>query len=74
MLVTQQQLAEAMHFDAGQTAKIEKCLRDQSIQFFYGRAGCIWTTTELIAQASAHTLTSAENITIDKHHGQAACT
>jgi len=73
MLVTQAQLAEATGYQPDQAARIEKCLRDQGIQFYYGRAGCIWTTTELIAQARAHTLTSAEHIKIDSNpHGKAA--
>lgn len=73
MIVTQAQLAEAMHYGPGQTAKIEKCLRDQGIQFFYGKGGCIWTTTELIAQAHNKAVASNDHITIDgPHHGQAA--
>lgn len=72
MLVTQAQLAEATGYKPDQAARIEKCLRDQGIQLFYGRAGCIWTTTELIAQAHQSALASGEHITIDSPHGQAA--
>jgi len=72
MIITQAQLAEATGYNPAQTAKIEKCLRDQGITVFYGRGGCIWTTTELIAQARIGTVTSADTIKIDSHHGQAA--
>ena len=65
-IVTQEQLAEAMHFEPNQTARIEKMLRDQGITVFYGKGGCVWTTTECIAQAANSELRS-EKITIDGH-------
>lgn len=72
MLLSQEQLAEALHFAPNQTAKIEACLKSQGISYFYGKGGCVWTTTELIAQAGAHTSANSDTIRIDDHHGQAA--
>lgn len=72
MILSQEQLAEAMHFEPNQTAKIERCLRDQGITYFYGKGGCIWTTTELIAEAAHKALASNDDIRIDKSHGKAA--
>lgn len=73
MLVDQKQLAAALNYEPNQTAKIEKCLRDQGIPVFYGKGGCVWTTTESIAQLGIKELSSSESISIDGiDHGKAA--
>lgn len=72
MLLSQEQLAEALHFAPNQTAKIEACLKSQGITYFYGKGGCVWTTTELIARAGAQGPATNDSIRIDNHHGQAA--
>jgi len=61
MLVNQSQLAEATGFEPNQMARIEKCLIRQGIKVFYGK-DCIWTTTELIAQASQQEVLSVTQI------------
>ena len=66
MILSQEHIAQAMHYDPSQTSKIEKCLRGQGITYFYGRAGCIWTTTELISQAAKQTIAANDPIKIDK--------
>lgn len=64
VIVTQEQLAEALHYEPTQTSRIEKMLRDQGIAVFYGKGGCVWTTTECIAQAANQGVTS-DKIKID---------
>lgn len=70
MILSQEHIAQAMQYDPSQTAKIEKMLRSQGITYFYGRAGCIWTTTELISQAAKQTIAANDPIKIDKPHAK----
>jgi len=69
MILSQSQLAKALGFKPNQMAKIEKCLRRQGIKVFYGK-NCIWTTTELIAQAKQlEVLSDSQIIKIDDTNG-----
>ena len=49
MLVTEEELLLATGYK--RSMDLEKHLRRQGIRFYRGRAGRVWTTTELIAKA-----------------------
>jgi len=69
MIINQKQLAKALGFQKNQKASIEKCLLQQGIKVFYGR-NCVWTTTELIAQAAQpEVLSETQVIKLDTDYG-----
>jgi len=69
MILSQLQLAEALGFEPNQTARIEKCLTKQGIKVFYGK-NCIWTTSEIIAQAAnQEVLSDSQIIRLDETNG-----
>lgn len=65
MLLSQEQIAEALHFEPNQTARIEACLRSQGIPYMYGKGGSITTTSEAITYVLLNGKTGMDTLKID---------